>query len=164
MTTVISDGCYFDGKPVGDDDPCCVDVGWFSYNNNNQSIPTSTWTWLDLRVKRDENPVGSCNLATDTYTCPVEGRYTFTSHVQMECYAGYTTVAIELWKNGALLAQHTDYNTFDSIHSCNLCLVDWCAAGDFYKVRMWQDSGLTANLLTLTCEQSFFSGALIYQQ
>jgi len=160
--TLFEQGCTFGGKVPGGEE-CCINIGWHSINNTNQTIPTSTWTWLDLTVKRDEYPVGSCNLATDTWTCPTEGRYSLTSHIQMECYFGYTTVAIELWKNTAMVAQHTSYNTFDSIHACNLCLVDWFQPGDYFKIRMWQDSGGNANLLSATCEQNFFSGAIIYQ-
>jgi len=156
-------GCFVGGRPP---DACdCkehLDVGFFAWNNTNQSIPHATWTWLNLTQKTAENPVGICNLTTDTFTCSAEGRYVISSQIQIDVYFGYTNFAIELWKNGSLFCQTTKWHLYDSIMSSPLVTVDWLVPGDYWKVRIYQDSGAAANLLTANCKQSHFCAAAIY--
>lgn len=155
-------GCFIGGRSPNGVDIAPENIGVFSRNNNNQSIAHNTWTYLNLTDKRNENPVGMCDLALDRITMPREGRYVICTNVQMDVYAGTTTVAIELWKNGSLMCQHTDYNSFTSIHSLTIATVDWCSVGDYYKVRMFQNSGLTAYLISSTCDQAHFAAAAVY--
>lgn len=161
MVGFAGDICLAGGRPMNGDCKEHLDVGFFAWNDTNQTIPSGVWTWLNLTQKTAENPVGICNLTTDTFTCSAEGRYVISSQIQMDIYSG-ANMAIELWKNGSLFCQTTSYHIYDSIQSKPLVTVDWLQIGDYWKVRLFQDSGWSANLLTATCKQSHFDAAAIY--
>lgn len=157
--TIASWGCFFDGKPKSADTP---KISFFTKNNTDQAIPHNTWTWLDLTVINHELPSGQVSLPLDRWTVPFDGHYCITSHIQMDVLFGQSTVAIEFHRNGVLQCQSTEYNSFSSIHALNLVTSDQMTAAEYWQVRIFQNSGFTAYLLSSTCNQNQFTGFCNY--
>jgi len=159
--TVQPWGCFLNGAPPdpGGDVPA---ISFFVRNNTNQSIPDSSWTWLNLSNIKHETPINQISLVNETWTVPFDGHYFISAQIQMDVYFAYTTVAIEFHRNGSLFCQSTDYNTFDSIHALNLVTADQMTAGETWKLRMFQNSGASANLLSSNCYQNHICGFCNY--
>lgn len=153
-------GCFIGGRPPSISGAPAI--SFFCKNSNNQTIPASTWTWLDITTINHETPSGQVSIAADTWTVPQDGHYCITSQIQLSITESYVTVAIEFWRNGVRQCQSTTYNDFIEPQALNLVTSDQMTAGEYWKVRIYHNQFTSCNLNSATCNQNQFTGFCNY--
>ncbi len=148
--------CYGNGQKL---DCCCLPFGFFAYSDEYHTIVSGVETLMDWNLKRDENPVGMMDLATDIATLPAEGWWTFTSSI--ECVLAIRgQFYLRFYKNGVYVGGQSESYDIAGTVVVNGALVDYFEAGDTVEIRVFQNSGFNCNLIGC-CDQLWFSGALI---
>jgi hypothetical protein len=153
--------CNLGGVPTGDGggDPCCVDVGFFAERYyTSQNLPNITETKIDTDLLIMANGRTDWSLATDNFTAPFNGRYSF------DCSADVLTAAagfveIRMYQNAILRTNENFYAPFASTVMVGTQMTLWLTAGDTVDFRIYQATTATATLVSCSNQ---ISGALIY--
>lgn len=152
-------GCYLGGRDPNGPMPTILDVG-FKAITSGMSITSGLETNINWTSKSQESPVGVFNLATDLFTAPVDGRYVFTSSLELvlgargACYNRF-------YISGTYIGSASDETSIAGTVTPTMSCVTWMTAGQTAQIRIFQNSGFAGSLIGC-CNQSFFSGSLIY--
>lgn len=151
-------GCFVGGVPMDAGGGGAPDVGFEATRNTNQTISPTVETIVDWNVKTAD-PTGAFSLATDTFTAPTQGRYTFTACVKLNTAAagsGY----LRIYKGATLMTETSDHASLATTLSLNAACVLWLAAGNTVVAKVYQNTGFNC---TLQGCGNLFSGAQIYE-
>lgn len=155
-------GCFFGGKPPngGGGDSSCNNTGFYAYRTINQTISSGLETVIDFNAKwATESPLGVYNLTTDTFTAPVDGRYVFSSSIEM-ALAARGSCQLRYYYNGTYRGSDSDESSIPGTVIPAFAITHWMFQGDTCQMRVFQNSGFAASLIGC-CNQLFFSGSLI---
>jgi len=153
--------CFLDGEPPnGGGGGSCTNVGFYAYRNANQTISSGLETVILFSNKwATESPAGVFNIGTDTFTAPVEGRYVFSSSVEMTL-AARGSCQLRYYFNSVYRGSASDESSIAGTVIPNFAITHYMRVNDTCQMRVWQNSGFAASLIGC-CNQLFFSGSLI---
>lgn len=147
--------CFGNGKRLDG----CLLYGFWAWSDQYQAIPSGVETLVTWNQKRDENPAGMMDLATETATIPIEGWWTFTSSLEI-VLAIRGNFYHRWYKNLVYVGGQSESYDIAGTVVTNAAFVDYFQIGDTVQVRCFQNTGVACNLIGC-CNQLWFSGALI---